>query len=352
MTVYIHIGTSKTGTTSIQHAMKQNARRLRSEFSINYPAGMVNHWPIFLPFVDHNTYIPLRNHILMGLGTKETFIAKAERLHRHLKRDARRYKTHVVSSEQALIKDRVGIAKLKQFFDDLGLDSKIIVYVRHPAERITSHLSQQIRGGSTNIASFKNVDVLTPAIRAYAEIFGKDNMIVRRFDRRDFVNGDLIDDFTSIINGTPIAGLNAERLNESLSVPAIMLAEKLFETYSQETGARAPTGYLNRLPGPKFIAPRARVEETLKVYRDYTHYLENEFGIFFDDVDLSRFPETLHWEFTEEALAAVADIINEQGLTIRQLNEELLGRRMDKRFRSGIAVLAEFLRPERYSRAS
>jgi hypothetical protein len=44
MSVFIHIGTDKTGTTSIQHAM--NADRLRQEYSINYPSIALSHWAI------------------------------------------------------------------------------------------------------------------------------------------------------------------------------------------------------------------------------------------------------------------------------------------------------------------
>jgi hypothetical protein len=352
MTVYIHVGIAKTGTTSIQHAFKQNARRLRSEYSINFPGKAVNHWAILLPFVDHGTYDPLQNHILMGMGSKATFLARGDKLVRGLKRDARRYRTHVISSEQLLTDDHAAVARLRAFFDGLGLESKIVAYVRHPADRISSLVSQQIRGGETNLGRFKDIDTLTPAFRTYIDVFGKENMIVRRFDRRDFVNGDLIDDFTPIVNGTPIPRLNAEWLNESLSVPAVMLAEKLTETYPRNSGSRAPTQYLLRIPGPKFVAPRALVENTMRVHREYMEFLETEFGIRFDDVDLSRFPESLRWEFTEEALAAVAGIVNEQALTIRQLNAKLRRRRLDQRVRSALRLLLDFVRPERESRAS
>jgi hypothetical protein len=339
MTVFIHIGAPKTGTTSIQHAMFRNADRLRREYSINYPSVALNHWAIIIPYIAEENYRPIRNHLLRGIGTRARFAAMAKAYATGFKRDGTRYRTHVLSSEQLLIADRDAIAGLRGFFAGLGLDVKIVVYIRHPGERLSSLVSQQLRGGETDLKSFVFRDMTAPAVRAYADVFGKENIIIRRFGERYFLNGDLIDDFTAVINQVPIKGLNPERLNDSLSLPAVMLAERLFKIAPLASGERGREEYLLRVAGPKFRAPRWMVEKAIEAHREGMVYLEAEFGIRFHDIDLSAFPEEITWEFSEEAIASVAAILHEQSTKIHELNAKLKGCRWHRRIRENLRGL-------------
>ena len=54
------------------------------------------------------------------------------------------------------------------------------------------------------------------------------------------------------------------------------------------------------------------VEQAMAANRDGLDYLDREFGIRFDDVDLSQFPETISTEFPPEAIASLAEVLNEQ----------------------------------------
>ena len=56
-------------------------------------------------------------------------------------------------------------------------------------------------------------------------------------------------------------------------------------------------------------------------------YLDKEFGIRFDDVDLSAFPEEICREFAPEVIASIASILNEQSLTIVRLTAAARRRR-------------------------
>jgi hypothetical protein len=339
MTVFIHIGTPKTGTTSIQHAMFRNAEVLRREYSINYPTVELNHWAIMVPYTTKKQYKPLRNRSLRRLGSDKRFMQRGKVYASDLTRDATLFRTHVISSEQLLSVNPEALAALRGFFAGLGLETKIVVYVRHPAEWISSMISTELRGGATDLKSLPIVDDTTPALRNYSEVFGKENITIRRFGERYFLNGDLIDDFTAVINGVPIKGLNAERLNESLSVPAIMLAEHLYAVAPLSSGRRANENYLTQIAGPKFRAPRWMVEKAIEAHREGMNYLDSEFGIRFHDVDLSAFPETLSWDFPPEALASVARILNEQSLRIEALSRGPKRLRWHRRARSKIREL-------------
>jgi hypothetical protein len=338
MTVFIHIGLTKTGTTSIQQTMFRNADRLREEFSINYPGFAPNHMLIALPLLRQKEFRPLDHRVLRGHGSKEQLLETGRRALEQFASDADRYPTHVISAEQFYLLHHDSALALRSFFAGLGLPTKVIVYVRHPAERLSSLVSQKLRGGHESLRSFRVEDTVTPVIRTYSEVFGKENMIIRRFGDRYFVNGDLIDDFVTAFHGKPIAGLTVMRLNPSLSAPAVLLADQLFEIAPLVSGARGNERYLNRIAGPKFLASRAMVQAAVEAHRDCLAYLDTEFGIQFDDVDLSAFPEAVCREFSADALASIASILNEQSLTIARLTAAAR-RREERRLKNRVRKL-------------
>jgi hypothetical protein len=99
-----------------------------------------------LPYVSEDRFKPLRNHVLRHLGTKKRFMELANVYAKELERDADRYRTHAISAEQLLVAEEEAVAGLKGFCP-LGAETKIVVYIRHPAEGLSSLISQQLRGG-------------------------------------------------------------------------------------------------------------------------------------------------------------------------------------------------------------
>jgi hypothetical protein len=213
---FIHIGTSKTGTTSIQRIMLREADRLRRDHSINYPPTKHNHMTLALPFLGDAPFQPVENHRLRGFAGKR-LRTRGQRLVDGLKRDASRYRTHVLSSEQLQVLDEDSVRRMADFFKRLGLATSIIVYVRHPAERISSLISQRLRSGLFALEDAAVYDDVLPMLQRYTRHFGRENIIVRTFDRKHWPNGRLIDDFMTTINGAPIEGMTELRENESLS---------------------------------------------------------------------------------------------------------------------------------------
>jgi hypothetical protein len=325
---YIHIGTSKTGTTSIQRSMAQHAARLREQYSVNYPRVYGNHMVLGLPFLGGHFYQPIENHMLRHRATRDGLMARAEALLAGLTRDAQRYETHVLSAEQLEFLHPEPVGRIKAFFEGIGLPVSIIVYVRHPAERLSSLMAQRIRSGRFSLRTFEVTDDVLPVLKTFAGAFGKDNLIVRRFSPRHFVNGRLIDDFTATFHGTPIDGMTELRENESLSTPAVLIADRLFDIAPLTSGKRASEAWMHRIAGPKFVAPRALVEQAVAASRDLFEYLDTEFGIRFDEVDLSRFPESVSTEFPLEALLSLAELLNEQGNALQAIAEAPARRRL------------------------
>lgn len=322
MTVFIHIGFPKTGTTSIQSALASNARMLRETRSLYYPGFAVKQWPALLPFVDPDRFEPLDNFVRRGRGTREEALAKGQAFLREFTEAARRYETHVVSAEQVPLLDRGSLSAFRDFFLGLGLSTKIVAYVRHPADRLSSMISQQLLGGHADLASFRFEDDVKPALQRLVDVFGRQNMIVRRFGTKYFANQDLLTDFLEAIGQAPL-DVEPARRNESLSLPAILVADKLFGVASLASGRRGNDRYLQRISGAKFRAPRPLVEKTLEEHADCLRYLEQEFGLRFDPIDLSTFPEDIPGAVSGDALTSIAEILNEQSRTIGELRGEL-----------------------------
>lgn len=316
MTIFIHIGTPKTGTTSIQHAMFSNRKRLRSEFQINYPDLEHNHWGVLLPFTTYERYPPLQRHIFRRLGDLKKYERLGKAYIKELETSAARYSTHVLSAEQLCHHaDRASLVAFHDFLSRLGHRIQVILYIRHPVEAISSNISQWLRSGQGDLASYSLDDTLTPAIQKYVSVFGAENVIIRRFGRQYFVGGELIDDFTTLIHGLPIS-LEATYLNGSLTGPAAYLAELSYSIAPIHSGRRALDKWFESIPGPKFHAPRYIAERVLQTHRVGLAYLESEFGVRFEDPDFSVFPEHIDWEFPREAIIALAGIVNDQALLI------------------------------------
>jgi len=153
-------------------------------------------------------------------------------------------------------------------------------------------------------------------LKTYVSAFGKESVIVRRFGARYWPNGRLIDDFTSVFHGTPIERMTELKVNESLSGPAVFIADRLFDIAPLLSGSRGDESWLHRIPGPKFLAPRALVQKAVENSRGCLEYLEREFGVVFHEVDLSQFPEALPSDLPPEAIDSLVVLLNEQSRSL------------------------------------
>lgn len=324
MKLFMHVGCSKTGTTSIQHTMHRNADFLRREYAINYPQPRRNHWRFALPFLKQDAYSLRDVAVMSGQATLAELEAEGRAFLAEFSAECGRYETNVLSSEAFLGLSSETLDGIASFCADRGFATKIIVYVRHPAERISSQINQKVRVGAGALAAPEPAeDIIKPGIERYVAAFGRENVIVRRFGRQYFHNGSLLDDFATVIHGGLIPFPEVESQNPSLSTPAILIANELNALGPWFSKERASSLFLSDIAGPKFKAPRAIVETAVKVHEPSLRYLAEEFDIHFDEVDLSQFPEEISHEFPPETIASLARILNAQALSIRRLNAEV-----------------------------
>jgi hypothetical protein len=199
--IYIHIGMSKAGSTTIQKFMAANETALR-ELSVDYP-------PIGRPNkgAHHNIASEL-------MGKAEKFRPDAGRvadLVTYLRETP--CNTTVLSSE-ALWLSSVGVIKgIAASLADVGKPIRIIMVIRNLIDFAPSTYGQKIRnGGKTfdfdtyfNRRLERDAFNVFDAASKWADVFGWDALIVRALDPSLLVDGDLISDFLTQVGLDPQA---------------------------------------------------------------------------------------------------------------------------------------------------
>ncbi|HEF9814582.1 TPA: hypothetical protein SB154_001692 [Campylobacter coli] len=118
----------------------------------------------------------------------------------------------IISSEMlhdSLI-DKEHILHCKNILQDLGFKKiKIIIYLREPAELFQSVCSQSIKNCYNQDVCFKlpeQSNILnhrcshSKTLINWGQVFGKENLIIRLFDKSEFVEQNLLKDFVSCLN--------------------------------------------------------------------------------------------------------------------------------------------------------
>lgn len=210
-TLYLHIGTSKTGTTTIQTYCGINREQLKSK-------GVL--FPIMPYHYDRIT--KNRNGHFLYAMIYENGVRNKEKEKQVLKQDLdyivdcfKDYDNVLLSEESiwwATATRRKGLWKyLQEHSQQNNYQVKIIVYLRRQDQFMMSRYNQIIKtdtGGGTQrfYEYFKDMNGKYKCVMNYrqrldymAKFFPKENIVVKRFDRSYFYNGDLNADFLHIL---------------------------------------------------------------------------------------------------------------------------------------------------------
>ena len=188
-TIYIHIGTPKTGTTSIQRFLTQNKTILAKkdiyyvtagELDLENPAILI-HGGFLL-----NTELFKEHLDIFAKSEYSTMVLSAENFFLHLNRD-----------NQLPYNDRLW--KILSAYE-----VKIIVYFRQSAEYLTSQWQENIKYASRHtLEEYLEKTNYIKCLEAIDDLSSRvclNNMIVRTYEPTRWYNHNLIDDFLSIIN--------------------------------------------------------------------------------------------------------------------------------------------------------
>jgi hypothetical protein len=92
--------------------------------------------------------------------------------------------------------------------------------------------------------------------------------------------------------------------------------DKLNEVAPRFDKSRGPFKYAPKIRGPKFLAPKGVVKRYVERHEEFLAYLTEQFNVEFDAVDYDQFPERISYEFPDETLQSLAEILNKQSRKI------------------------------------
>jgi len=328
----VHIGTEKTGTSSIQLFLLKNRKKLlRHGYHFLRSAGKTNNWALPAYCSVENRFDDFyRIHSLKNEGELEAFKKKFARdFEAEMRALDRNVHTVIISSEHFHSRLRTDdeLNNVKQFLSKYFSDIRIICYLREQGATCASWYSTSMKSGGTD-SFFNFVQRCKPEVYYYnyldllnkwESFFGIDALDVAVFDPDRFLNGSLLDDFTSRINPALVGGLDniVRAENESLSPAGQALARAINMTFSVDsdvpevgdTRERLKEIVAGRLSGKgQQLSPEMR----LSVYESFVESNEQVRQKFFPDSEI-LFPRPVDVQQTgavigEEIFSVLGDL--------------------------------------------
>lgn len=226
--LYLHIGTTKTGTSSWQDFICDNREWLREQGYL-------------VPESERKDHHPLASSIMKGFsggrfGNWDPFEGDHETLWQRFHEEvdhsdcpvvlvSSEYFRHLDSEACRRLCDGSTIRWLGQQLKDL--DVRVVCYLRPLGAHVKSHYKQHVKYGNISetlaqrlarqIESKSPHVLASPFLNIFAGEFGADHLILRRYDRSTLVNGSIIDDFCDLLGLPP----QAEAWGDNQSNPSL-----------------------------------------------------------------------------------------------------------------------------------
>jgi hypothetical protein len=185
--LYIHVGTHKTGTTALQHFFSLNREVLRKK-GIEYPndvGGEAGQHRLGWSFQKERGRPCRLAPSDMGSSEKEWALAIACGSHKIL-----------ISSETLCKCNSDNIRLIKKYTS--GYQVKIIIYFRRQDTMANSMFNQIIKASDRKVKDYNQFIYkmnYLDFLKEFAEVFGKESIIVRPYEKQQFYNGTIFADF-------------------------------------------------------------------------------------------------------------------------------------------------------------
>lgn len=317
--LFLHIGMGKTGTTALQNFFWVNRRQLRRT-GISYPKyGMVAHAHHLL-----SPYVP------PDLRDKWDFMSVAEWAP----------KLQKVGTDTILLSSElIAWASPEDVLDfcrnvSRVFDLRVVIYLRRQDDMIMANYNQLVKGGSQeneleeviekDIAQFDYLRIIEP----WATSVGRDNIVVRPYEKQQFYAGDICRDFMYHVFGvdtgsefslpqgdpnprfSPAALEYKRQLNRFIQNPVKSARfNKVLLRYSADSDPSA-----GQSPGSSsLLSPSERrriLERSRPVNRAIARdYLQRDDGLLFDESIPEGDASWVRPQLTDEAAADITRFI-------------------------------------------
>jgi tetratricopeptide (TPR) repeat protein len=256
-TIYLHIGTWKTGTTTIQNTLHLNRRTLL-DHGLNYPDIGANH--TFLASSFHER--PLEHNIAKSRQLTEESLLEWHAISKQkFEASVTQVPTTMVSSEFLLGLSIGGLRDLKSYLEVFFDEIVVIAYLRNPIDHVTSAVNEQVKQGHYGIPEACQIHKKLNEyhkLENWINVFGLDSCVLKPFARDRFVKHDLLTDLLSVIfdENIPHLKILGKEANASLSFEALLIADSLIRVAPNFFDRPANSRLLRQISGSKYILPR------------------------------------------------------------------------------------------------
>jgi hypothetical protein len=324
--VIIHVGTDKTGSTSIQKAFGSMRDPLRSRGLAAYLPGDVHPMLGSAFCAEPESYVFNRN---IGIADRAKIEARDKRYLVEVEdfiKTAKNCETLVASYEGFMhLPDEAleGLHKWARRYADSVI---AVMYVRQPHSYAVSAMGQNVRMGKEPCPNGRIPTHNFPEkIGRLVKLFGRDSVMVRSFESDQLTGHDVVLDFLHIVGAADIIDspdyVVPERANQRMSARA-MLFGGAFAKSLLNAGIKIPSaeyqrkfgGLIADLAGPSIKLTPEQAEIVSQGSRSGLDYLRSEFGIVFKDSP-EKYIAPADAD-TEELLGAVAEVVT--GMMVKQ----------------------------------
>jgi hypothetical protein len=244
----LHIGTGKTGTTSIQSFMDANRRPL-ADLGFLYPRspGKSRHARISLSVLPEESVARAPAWHRQGFTNHREF---REKVHSSLRAElAEAGLPCAILSDEALFGAKpVALERLRRLTDEIARSVRVVLYLRRQDDHVASRYQQVVKVGETR-RLVERVQVLDlrgfydyrAKLARWQDLMAPTAITVRRFERESFVEGSLHQDFLQAagIDARADSLTQVTQLNESLDAETVELLRILNLFRVEHQGATA-----------------------------------------------------------------------------------------------------------------
>jgi hypothetical protein len=230
--VILHIGTEKTGTSSIQHFLHVNRRRLsKSGFHLMRSAGDYDQRALaaYTRSNDEADYYFFEQGIKSN-SDKEKFRTDLEAvIDKELSSLPKRIHSVIISSEHfhSTLRNDQAIDKLRKLLSKYFKKVQIICYLREQGALCTSSYSTALKSGiCRTLENFARLNCSPKnyyynywqLLSKWETAFGQEALDIAIYDKLIFRNGDLLQDFTSRVDPLLQGNLKPYKRKENQSL--------------------------------------------------------------------------------------------------------------------------------------
>lgn len=281
-TLILHAGMHKTGSSAIQDYLFEHFDHPEYEY---VSAGMANSSLMVLEsFKNDLGRVPV--YRAQKLPEKKLGQVR-ERARQQLTAvlQSVRKPNAILSAESISLFRKGECVELREFLAEYFGRIRLVLYVRPVKSRVESAFQERLktrysRPDKSIVVNFRQ------RISVFDEVFGRENVTVKRYDRGDFPGGSVVRDFLGNL-GLEAAPEQLMQSNESLSLPAVQLLYVYRKFFPHKLpGDDALLAKLSSLDGGKFRMHSELVDRCVLVRDGSLEWLQERAGINLNEASL------------------------------------------------------------------